>query len=180
MRATSVGLFRRGGCAYLHTHQGPGIRCLIEGGIRNRYPRRLDVLRTGRPRGSNPAPSRFFSRRAPIVRRAFIRVMILPPRAPRQRARSPMSTRMTRRGRSLSSTGSSSMSLSRGKWSLRSASRDRCHGRIGGRRPPARAGRRAGAPPRPVPTAGLERMRHDATMQLDQGLGDREAEPRGP
>ncbi len=23
-----------GGCAYLHRHQGPGIRCLVEGGIR--------------------------------------------------------------------------------------------------------------------------------------------------
>src|SRR6187402_2125884 len=26
--------FPPGGCAYLHRHQGPGIRCLIEGGIR--------------------------------------------------------------------------------------------------------------------------------------------------
>jgi len=33
MRADNVG-FPPGGCAYLHRHQGPGIRCLIEGGIR--------------------------------------------------------------------------------------------------------------------------------------------------
>jgi len=33
MRGDSVA-FPPGGCAYLHRHQGPGIRCLIEGGIR--------------------------------------------------------------------------------------------------------------------------------------------------
>ena len=33
IRADSVS-FPSGGCAYLHTHQGPGIRCLIDGGIR--------------------------------------------------------------------------------------------------------------------------------------------------
>jgi hypothetical protein len=33
LRADSVG-FPPGGCAYLHRHQGPGIRCLVEGGIR--------------------------------------------------------------------------------------------------------------------------------------------------
>ena len=33
MRCDSVA-FPPGGCAYLHTHQGPGIRCLIDGGIR--------------------------------------------------------------------------------------------------------------------------------------------------
>src|SRR5215470_817228 len=33
MRGDSVG-FPPGGCAYLHRHQGPGIRRLIEGGIR--------------------------------------------------------------------------------------------------------------------------------------------------
>ena len=33
LRGDSVG-FPPGGCAFLHTHQGPGIRCLIEGGIR--------------------------------------------------------------------------------------------------------------------------------------------------
>lgn len=33
MRNDSVS-FPPGGCAFLHTHKGPGIRCLIEGGIR--------------------------------------------------------------------------------------------------------------------------------------------------
>src|SRR5258708_21013023 len=33
MRGDSVA-FPPGGCAYQHRHQGPGIRCLIEGGIR--------------------------------------------------------------------------------------------------------------------------------------------------
>ena len=33
MRGDSVA-FPPGGCAYLHRHQGPGIRCLVEGGIR--------------------------------------------------------------------------------------------------------------------------------------------------
>jgi hypothetical protein len=33
MRADSVS-FPSGGCAFLHTHQGPGIRCVIDGGIR--------------------------------------------------------------------------------------------------------------------------------------------------
>ena len=33
LRGDSVA-FPAGGCAYLHRHQGPGIRCLIEGGIR--------------------------------------------------------------------------------------------------------------------------------------------------
>ena len=33
MRGDSVA-FPPGGCAYRHRHQGPGIRCLIEGGIR--------------------------------------------------------------------------------------------------------------------------------------------------
>ena len=33
LRGDSVA-FPPGGCAYLHRHQGPGIRCLLEGGIR--------------------------------------------------------------------------------------------------------------------------------------------------
>src|ERR687887_2433498 len=33
LRGDSVA-FPPGGCAYRHTHQGPGIRCLLEGGIR--------------------------------------------------------------------------------------------------------------------------------------------------
>ncbi len=33
MRGDSVA-FPPGGCAYTHVHQGPGIRCVIEGGLR--------------------------------------------------------------------------------------------------------------------------------------------------
>ena len=33
LRGDSVG-FPPGGCAFLHRHRGPGIRCLIEGGVR--------------------------------------------------------------------------------------------------------------------------------------------------
>src|SRR5215475_10648072 len=33
LRGDSVA-FPPGGCAYLHRHQGPGIRCLLDGGIR--------------------------------------------------------------------------------------------------------------------------------------------------
>ena len=32
--AATASAFPPGGCAYLHRHQGPGIRCLLEGGIR--------------------------------------------------------------------------------------------------------------------------------------------------
>ena len=47
MRGDSVA-FPAGGCAYLHRHQGPGIRCLIEGGIRIDYARPFDLVRAGR------------------------------------------------------------------------------------------------------------------------------------
>lgn len=76
MRADSV-TFPPGGCAYLHTHQGPGIRCLIEGGIR------IDTEGTSTcyaPGGawfeSGPAP--VFAQAAPDRASRFIRVMILP------------------------------------------------------------------------------------------------------
>jgi hypothetical protein len=76
MRADSVA-FPPGGCAYLHTHQGPGIRCLIEGGIR------IDTQGTSTcyaPGGawfeSGPAP--VFAQAAQDRASRFIRVMILP------------------------------------------------------------------------------------------------------
>ena len=47
MRGDSVA-FPPGGCAYLHRHQGPGIRCLIEGGIRIDTHAPLDLVRAGR------------------------------------------------------------------------------------------------------------------------------------
>jgi hypothetical protein len=76
MRADSV-TFPRGGCAYLHTHQGPGIRCLIDGGIR------IDT--DGASTCYAPGGAWFESGPAPVFAQAaqdrtsrFIRVMILP------------------------------------------------------------------------------------------------------
>ena len=66
LRGDSVA-FPPGGCAYLHKHQGPGIRCLIEGGIRidthgrsTSYAPRLRLIRGGsgaglRAGGGRPA-----------------------------------------------------------------------------------------------------------------------------
>lgn len=75
MRGDSVA-FPPGGCAYLHTHQGPGIRCLIEGGIR------IDTH--GRSTSYGPGGAWFESGPDPVFAQAgdrptrFIRVMILP------------------------------------------------------------------------------------------------------
>ena len=68
--------FPPGGCAYLHTHQGPGIRCLIEGGIR------IDTH--GRSTAYGPGGAWFEAGPEPVFAQAadrptrFIRVMILP------------------------------------------------------------------------------------------------------
>ncbi len=69
--------FPPGGCAYLHRHQGPGIRCLIEGGIR------IDTH--GRSTSYGPGGAWFESGPVPVFAQAasdrpsrFIRVMILP------------------------------------------------------------------------------------------------------
>ena len=76
MRGDSVA-FPPGGCAYLHRHQGPGIRCLIEGGIR------IDT--DGRSTSYGPGGAWYESGPAPVFAQAaadrpsrFIRVMILP------------------------------------------------------------------------------------------------------
>jgi hypothetical protein len=75
-RGDSVG-FPPGGCAYLHRHQGPGIRCLVEGGIR------IDTH--GRSTSYGPGGAWFESGPDPVFAQAaadrpsrFIRVMILP------------------------------------------------------------------------------------------------------
>ena len=77
MRCDSVS-FPPGGCAYLHTHQGPGIRCLIEGGIR------IDTQGTSHCYGPGRAwfeagPEPVFAQAANRATR-FIRVMLLPAR----------------------------------------------------------------------------------------------------
>ena len=76
MRGDTVA-FPPGGCAYRHRHQGPGIRCLIEGGIR------IDTH--GRSTCYGPGGAWFESGPEPVFAQAaadrasrFIRVMILP------------------------------------------------------------------------------------------------------
>ena len=78
MRCDSVA-FPPGGCAFLHTHQGPGIRCLIEGGIR------IDTH--GRSTAYAPGGAWFEDGPEPVFAQAaadrssrFIRVMVLPAR----------------------------------------------------------------------------------------------------
>lgn len=78
LRADSVA-FPPGGCAYLHTHQGPGIRCLIEGGVR------IDT--DGHSTCYAPGGAWFEAGPIPVFAQAaadrpsrFIRVMVLPAR----------------------------------------------------------------------------------------------------
>ncbi len=75
LRGDSVA-FPPGGCAYLHRHQGPGIRCLIEGGFR------VDTGGHSTSYGPGGAwyeagPDGVFAQAADRPTR-FIRVMILP------------------------------------------------------------------------------------------------------
>jgi hypothetical protein len=75
LRGDSVA-FPPGGCAYLHRHQGPGIRCLLEGGIR------IDTH--GRSASYGPGSPWFESGPEPVFAQAaekptrFIRTIILP------------------------------------------------------------------------------------------------------
>jgi hypothetical protein len=75
LRGDSVA-FPPGGCAYLHRHQGPGIRCLLEGGIR------IDTH--GGSTSYGPGGAWYESGPDPVFAQAadrptrFIRVMILP------------------------------------------------------------------------------------------------------
>jgi len=75
LRGDSVA-FPPGGCAYRHRHQGPGIRCLLEGGIR------IDTHGRSTAYGPGGAwyetgPDAVFAQAAERPTR-FIRVMILP------------------------------------------------------------------------------------------------------
>ena len=75
LRGDSVA-FPPGGCAYRHRHQGPGIRCLIEGGIR------IDT--GGHSTSYGPGGAWYESGPEPVFAQAadrptrFIRVMLLP------------------------------------------------------------------------------------------------------
>jgi hypothetical protein len=76
MRGDSVA-FPPGGCAYLHRHQGPGIRCLIDGGIR------IDTHNRSTSYGPGGAwyesgPDAVFAQAASDRPSRFLRVMILP------------------------------------------------------------------------------------------------------
>jgi len=69
--------FPPGGCAYLHRHQGPGIRCVIEGGLR------IDTHGHSTCLGAGSAwyetgPDSVFAQAAMDRPTRFIRTMILP------------------------------------------------------------------------------------------------------
>jgi hypothetical protein len=79
LRGDSVA-FPPGGCAYLHRHQGPGIRCLIEGGIRIDTQVGNQVRSTSYGPGGawyETGPDGVFAQAADRPTR-FVRVMILP------------------------------------------------------------------------------------------------------
>jgi len=76
LRGDSVA-FPPGGCAYPHRHQGPGIRCLLEGGIR------VDTHGASTSYGPGAAwyesgPDPVFAQAAADRASRFIRVMVLP------------------------------------------------------------------------------------------------------
>jgi hypothetical protein len=76
MRGDSVA-FPPGGCAFKHCHQGPGIRCLIEGGIRiDTHGRSTSYGVGGAWYEAGPDP--VFAQGAADKPTRFIRVMILP------------------------------------------------------------------------------------------------------
>jgi hypothetical protein len=76
LRGDSVA-FPPGGCAYRHRHQGPGIRCLIEGGIRIDTHGRSTSYGPGCP-WYESGPDPVFAQGAADRPTRFIRVMILP------------------------------------------------------------------------------------------------------
>ena len=76
LRGDSVA-FPPGGCAFLHKHWGPGIRCLLDGGIRIDTHGRSTSYGPGTPwyeTGSDPV----FAQAAIDRPSRFIRVMVLP------------------------------------------------------------------------------------------------------
>jgi hypothetical protein len=68
--------FPAGGCAYLHRHQGPGIRCLIEGSLRIDTAGQSHTYRIGEA-WFESGPEPVFAQAGDRPTR-FIRVMILP------------------------------------------------------------------------------------------------------
>jgi hypothetical protein len=76
MRGDSVA-FPPGGCAFPHRHAGPGIRCLIDGGIRIDAAGRSTSYGPGTPWFEN-GTDQVFAQAAADRPSRFIRVMILP------------------------------------------------------------------------------------------------------
>lgn len=76
LRLDSVA-FPAGGCAYLHTHQGPGIRCLIEGTIRIDSEGHSTAYGPGSP-WFEAGPEPVFAQADQDVPTRFIRAMLLP------------------------------------------------------------------------------------------------------
>ena len=76
LRLDSVA-FPPGGCAYLHTHQGPGIRCLIEGTIRIDAEGHSAAYGPGSP-WFEAGPDPVFAQADLSVPSRFIRVSVLP------------------------------------------------------------------------------------------------------
>lgn len=76
MRLDSVA-FPPAGCAYLHTHQGPGIRCLIEGRIRIDTDGHSTAYAPGSP-WFEAGPEPVFAQADDELATRFIRTMVLP------------------------------------------------------------------------------------------------------
>jgi len=76
LRLDSVA-FPPGGCAYLHTHQGPGIRCIIEGAIRIDSEGHSASYGPGSP-WFEAGPEPVFAQADQVVPTRFIRVSVLP------------------------------------------------------------------------------------------------------
>jgi hypothetical protein len=68
--------FPPGGCAYLHRHQGPGIRCLIDGSLRIDTGGQSHTYGIGDP-WFESGPQPVFAQAGERATR-FVRVMILP------------------------------------------------------------------------------------------------------
>jgi hypothetical protein len=81
LRGDSVA-FPPGGCAFLHRHQGPGIRCLLEGGIRidTHLGSSIGASTSYGPGGAwyESGPDPVFAQGARDRATRFIRMMILP------------------------------------------------------------------------------------------------------
>ena len=71
--------FPPAGVAYLHTHQGPGIRCLVKGSLRVDTGGRSAEIK---PFGAwfEPGPEPVFAVASETEETAFVRVMVLPRR----------------------------------------------------------------------------------------------------